>query len=83
MKHPQVSFHFTPTHASWINQIEAWFSILSRSALKRASFRNVKEVVAAIESFVKVYNEKAMPFEWAKIRVGQKTPESKYADIIN
>lgn len=83
IKNPHVSFHFTPTHASWINQIEAWFSILSRSALKGASFRSVKEVVAAIESFVKIYNERAMPFEWTKVRVRQKTPESKYANIIN
>lgn len=83
VKNSHVSFHFTPTHASWINQIEAWFSILSRSALKGASFRSVKEVIAAIEKFVKVYNERATPFEWTKVRVAQKTPESKYANIIN
>lgn len=80
-KHPRVHFHFTPTRASWINQIEAWFSILSRGALKPAGFSNVKELVAAIERFVAAYNQDAMPFEWTKIRVTRKTPESKYANL--
>jgi transposase len=83
VKHPHVHFHFTPTHASWINQIEAWFSILSRAALKGASFRSTKELIAAIEAFIRVYNERAEPFQWTKVRVKQKTPESKYANFFN
>lgn len=83
VKNPNVHFHFTPTHASWINQIEAWFSILSRAALKGASFKTTRELIQAIERFIKVYNENAGPFEWTKIRVSRKTPESKYADLIN
>ena len=39
-RHPNVHFHFTPTHASWLNQVECWFSILSRQALKHSSFRS-------------------------------------------
>jgi transposase len=39
--HPNIHFHFTPTHASWLNQIESWFSILSRQALHGASFVDV------------------------------------------
>jgi transposase len=82
-KHPNVHFHFTPTHASWLNQIEIWFSILSRSALKHASFRSARELVSAIQAFVETYNENAQPFQWTKVRVRQKTPASKYADLIN
>ena len=82
-KHPHVHFHFTPTHASWLNQIEVWFSILSRGALQGASFRQVKSLVAAIEAFVAAYNERAMPFVWTKVRVDRKTPASKYANLIN
>jgi transposase len=82
-KHPRVHFHFTPTHASWLNQVEAWFSILSRGALKGASFRHVKSLIAAIEAFVAAYNERATPFAWTKVRVNRKTPSSKYADLIN
>ena len=81
-RHPTVRFHFTPTHASWLNQIEVWFSILSRAALKGASFKSVKELVEAIERFLKAYNDSAAPFEWTKIRVSKKSPESKYANLI-
>jgi len=82
VRHPHVYFHFTPTHASWINQVEAWFSILSRSALKGASFKNVRQLIDAIEKFVAAYNQGAMPFAWTKVRVSQKTPQSKYANFF-
>ena len=82
VKHPNVHFHFTPTHASWMNQVEVWFSLLSRSALKGASFSNVQELIRAIEAFVDAHNSTAMPFVWTKVRVEQKTPQSKYANLI-
>jgi len=65
-KHPNVHLHFTPTHASWLNQIEIWFSILSRSALKGASFESPRQVRQAIDRFIEAYNENAAPFEWTK-----------------
>lgn len=74
VRHPQVHFYFTPTHAAWINQVEAWFNILSRSALKGASFKNVRQLIDAIEKFIAVYNQSGMPFAWTKVRVSQKTP---------
>jgi transposase len=76
VKNPHVHFHFTPTHASWINQIEAWFYILSRAAPKGPTLRILKELIAAIEAFIRDYNENAEPFQWTKVRVSQKTPES-------
>jgi transposase len=82
-RRPQIHFHFTPTHASWLNQIEVWFSILSRAALKSASFWSVNDLVQAIENFLAAYNETAAPREWTKIRVSKKSPESKYANLIN
>ncbi len=80
--HPQVHFHFTPTHASWLNQIEIWFSILTRKALRGASFRSVKELIAALDAFIQAYNQTATPFLWTKINVLPKTLASKYADFI-
>ncbi len=47
--HPNVHFHFTPTHASWLNQIEIWFSILSRQALQGANFTSVAQLRHAID----------------------------------
>jgi transposase len=64
--HPNVHFHFTPTSASWLNQVEIWFGILARKALRGASFKNVTELKTAIESFIAAYNPQAKPFKWRK-----------------
>lgn len=70
-QHPNVHFHFTPTHASWLNQVEIWFSILSRQALRGASFTGIRQLREAIDAFIKAYNEQAAPFEWKKAAVTQ------------
>ena len=67
--HPHVHFHFTPTSASWLNQVEIWFGILSRQALRGASFKNIDELRQAIEAFIAAYSPKAKPFKWRKREV--------------
>jgi hypothetical protein len=54
-RHKNVNFHYTPTHASWLNQIEIWFSILTRKALRGASFISVKQLRKAISDFIDSY----------------------------
>jgi transposase len=71
-RHPNVHFHYTPTHASWLNQIEIWFSILASRSLNGASFSSVKELVDHITSFIDTYNDDARPFVWTKSQVHQK-----------
>jgi len=62
--HPIV-FHFTPKHASWLNQIEIWFSILVRKLLRRSSFTSKAELRAKIEQFIAYFNQTmAKPFRW-------------------
>jgi transposase len=68
-QHPNVHFHFTPTSASWLNQVEIWFGILSRKALRGASFKNISALRQAIEDFVAAYNPTATPFRWRKREV--------------
>jgi transposase len=68
-KHPNVHFHFTPTSASWLNQIEIWFGILARKTLSGASFANIEQLVQAIEAFITSYNQSASPFVWRKREV--------------
>lgn len=68
-RHPNVRFHFTPTSASWLNQIEIWFGIFTRKALRGASFNSTEELTAAIRAFVSVYNNTAAPFVWRKREV--------------
>jgi len=68
-KNPRVQFHFTPTSASWLNQVEIWFGIMSRKALRGASFNSVEELSKAIDAFVAAYNPAAKPFKWRKREV--------------
>ena len=79
-RHKNVHFHFTPTHASWLNQVEIWFSILSGKSLDGASFQSVPQLIAHIEAFVDDYNETARPFVWTKSQVLQKRLKPCFAD---
>jgi transposase len=65
-RHPRITFHFTPTSASWMNQIETWFGILTSQAIRRGSFGSVKELIAMIDAFTRQWNEGASPFVWVK-----------------
>ena len=80
-RHKNVHFHYIPTHASWMNQVEVWFSLLSRYALKGASFNSPRELRQAIDRFVAAYNTSAHPFEWTKEVVHPKGRKRCYADL--
>jgi transposase len=82
-QHPRVHWHFTPTHASWLNQVEVWFSLLARQALRGASFTSVGQLREAIDAFIAAYNPQAIPFEWTKREVRPVEPKHKYAYLIN
>jgi transposase len=64
-KHPRFVFHFTPTHASWLNQVECWFSILSRKVLRRGAHDNRKALASALLDYIEYWNTQAHPFDWA------------------
>jgi transposase len=61
----RIVFHYTPKHASWMNQVEIWFSILVRKLLKRGNFTSVEELKAKVLAFVEYFNRTmAKPFKW-------------------
>ena len=61
----RIVFHFTPKQASWLNQIEIWFSILARKVLRRGSFTSTADLKARIETFISYFNQTlAKPFRW-------------------
>jgi transposase len=61
----RIVFHYTPKHASWMNQVEIWFSILSRKLLKRGNFTSVEALVAKVLAFIDYYNDTmSKPFKW-------------------
>jgi len=62
--HPIV-FHYTPKHASWLNQVEIWFSILVRKLLRRGNFRSVQDLRDQLLAFIEYFNcTMAKPFKW-------------------
>jgi len=62
---PRWQIHYTPTYSSWLNQVERWFALITQQAIRRGSFRSVKELVAKIDAFVQHYNRSRRPFIWA------------------
>ena len=61
----RIVFHYTPNHASWMNQVELWFSILARKLLKRGNFTSVRDLIAKVLAFIEYHNRTmAKPFKW-------------------
>lgn len=75
-----MHFHFTPTRASWLNQVEIWFSILEGASLRGASFTSIQQLREHINAFIKAYNQNAKPFVWTKAKVHQKRLKPRFAD---
>jgi putative transposase len=61
---PRFHVHFTPTYASWLNQVEIWFNRITQQALRRGTFGSVKELVEKIDHYVQNSNRHAQPFVW-------------------
>jgi transposase len=61
----RIVFHYTPKHASWMNQVEIWLSILTRKLLKRGSFTSLEHLKAKVLAFIEYFNRTmAKPFKW-------------------
>jgi len=65
-KKPRYHLHFTPTHSSWLNQVERWFALLSQRQIKRGSHHSVEELELAIQQFIAIHNKQPKPFVWTK-----------------
>ena len=65
-ENPRITLHFTPTSCSWLNMVEIFFGIITRQAIRRGTFRSVKDLTAAIGAFIDAYNDRCTPFAWAK-----------------
>jgi transposase len=63
---PRVTCHFTPTHASWMNLVECWFSIAERQAIHRGTYTSVHDLNTKIRAFITGWNDRAHPFTWTK-----------------
>ena len=79
--HPNVTFHFTPTSASWLNQIEIWFNIMSRKVLRGASFDSTSDLAQAITKYIQAYNISSEPFVWKKREVKGSQIKDKLSNL--
>lgn len=64
-QHPRFQMHFTPVHCSWMNQIEQWFSILTRKRLTAPNFADLDDLATKIAAFIDEWNQIAHPFDWS------------------
>jgi transposase len=63
-QHPKIQFHFTPTYASWLNQIEIWLGLITRDCIRRGIFHSVPDLTRRIMQYIRLYNRNAQPFHW-------------------
>jgi len=63
-RHPRYHLHFTPTSASWINQVERWFAEITEKRIRRGSFDGVRSLEKAIREYLEYHNQNAKPFVW-------------------
>jgi transposase len=65
-RNPRITMHFTPTSASWMNMVEIFFGIITRQAIRRATFTSVPDLIGAIRAFIDAYNQRCEPFRWTQ-----------------
>ncbi|MGH3854028.1 MAG: IS630 family transposase [Pseudonocardiaceae bacterium] len=63
-KHSNVTFHFTPTGSSWLNQVEIWFGIITKQAIRRGTFESVRQLINTINTYITKWNHDSKPFTW-------------------
>lgn len=63
-KHPNVTFHFTSTGSSWLNQVEIWLGIITKQAIRRGTFRSVRRLITTINNYIDNWNRDTKPFTW-------------------
>lgn len=80
--HPRFIFHFTPVHCSWLNQIEQWFSILQRKALRRVDFAGALALCRHLYLFIAHWNRIAHPFNWSTKSVAKVLAKCTAADAL-
>ena len=85
-RHPRFHMHFTPTSASWLNQVERFFGLITQDRIRRGVFHSVAELEAAIHDYMEHYNANPKPFAWTasavaildKVARGRQALESQH-----
>ena len=83
LRNPRFHIHFTPTHASWLNMVEGWFSLLSKRMLKRGVHRSTQALERDINNFIAAHNESPTPFVWKKSADEILASLKRYCEVAN
>ena len=79
---PRLHVHFTPTYASWLNQVEIWFNRITQQAIRRGTFSSVKELVEKIDHYIQNSNRRAQPFSWTATADSSSPRSRDYAKVF-
>jgi putative transposase len=82
-RRPRFHLHYTPTYASWLNQVERWFGLITQRTIRRGSFNSVTELKRKINEFVEHYNQHPRPFMWTAIAESILTKLERLCKVIN
>ena len=80
---PRYHVHYTPTYASWLNQVERWFGLITSRVIRRGSFKTVRELIKRIDSFVAHYNAHSRPFVWTATAQSILQKIGRLCNVIN
>jgi transposase len=81
--HPRYHIHFTPTGSSWVNQIERWFAEITAKRIRRGTFLSVRELIRAIEAYIRENNRQPKPFVWTATAKSILRKLKKYKEILD
>jgi transposase len=81
--HPRYHIHFTPTGSSWVNQIERWFAEITAKRIRRGTFLSVRELIRAIEAYIRENNRQPKPFAWTASAKSILRKLNKYKEILD
>ena len=82
-RHPRYHVHYTPTYASWLNQVERWFALITQQALRRGAFRSVREVVQKIDHYLTHHHAQRRPFVWTATANSIRDKLQRLCKLIN
>ena len=74
LRHPQYHLHFTPTGASWLNQVEIWFGRIEREVIALGVFNSVRDLARKLMRYIRAYSKTARPFNWKYSDVRRRVP---------
>jgi transposase len=83
LRNPRFHIHFIPTHSSWLNMVESWFSLLSKRTLKRGVHCSMEALERDIRKFIGAHNESPRPYVWAKSADEILDSLKRYCEAVN